>query len=190
MAISYLLCVFVMSIDFFKWCSKSSQLSLLGRSQCISGGTYAKPSKINRMGWYFCRLPCWFFFFLEIWQITLYLDFLENVIKAALTKIMESNGACIAQEIVFQHDGPPPHYLRIMRDCFNERSPGPPSPDLSRVDRISWVHMKKNVFCSPLDTIDDLLVRFVNIGREVTPQMHYNVLDAFENNHIYFINKF
>lgn len=75
-----------------------------------------KTQKIQRIDWYFCRLPCWLLFLPKNLTGDVYLDLLENAFDPALTNIMERNAAYIEKIIVIQHDKAPSHCSWILGD--------------------------------------------------------------------------
>lgn len=50
------------------------------------------------------------------------MNFLQNPIDPALTNILESYPTCTEEELMFQQDGAPPHYLQNIRNyLINDR---------------------------------------------------------------------
>lgn len=88
--------------------------------------------------------------------------------------------------IVFQQDGAPPHFRRIVQDWLNINMPNwigrrgpvlwpPRSPDLTPLDFFVWPHIKNLVYHTQPDSIEDLTQRINNAFETITPDMLQNV---------------
>ena len=70
-------------------------------------------------------------------------------------------------------DGAPPHFSRIARQYLNDHFPGkwigrngpvewpPRSLDLNTIDFYLWDHVKSEVYCTPITSVDELWERIV-----------------------------
>ncbi|EZA49460.1 hypothetical protein X777_11958 [Ooceraea biroi] len=80
----------------------------------------------------------------------------------------------------FQHDGVPPHFVRIVKDFLNIRYAHrwigrggyvawpPRSPDLTPIDFFLWGCIKNIVFLNPPTTRDDMKRRIRNACRSIS----------------------
>lgn len=116
-----------------------------------------------------------------------YMDLLISEVGPALENI-RVNG-----EIIFQHDGAPPHSARDISDFLNEAFPNgwigrhgsykwpARSPDLSILDFFLWGYLAQKVYDQregPAN-IEDLKNRIVEACRSITVRQLQNVKDAF-----------
>jgi hypothetical protein len=74
----------------------------------------------------------------------------------------------------FQHDGAPPHYIRLVMQHLNDTFPNrwigrgstinwpPRSPDLTPLNFCLWGWMKSEVYRRKVDTWDELLDRIMD----------------------------
>ena len=118
------------------------------------------------------------FFFAES-TITgnVYLDMLEQFLEPQLV----DDG--IKNTIVFQQDGAPPIFARIVRDYLNQAFPerwigrgsqriwASRSPDLTPLDFFAWGFIKAKVYQVKINTIDQLKQRITAAVQQITPVM-------------------
>jgi hypothetical protein len=115
-----------------------------------------------------------------------YLELLQNEMLPAVEALNYN-----PQNIIFQQDGAPAHYSRIVTDWLHENIPNwigrggpllwpPRSPDLTPLDFFIWPYVKNLVYETQPDTMDELIARIENAFRTFTPQMlqncHRNVI--------------
>nr|CAH7762191.1 unnamed protein product [Callosobruchus chinensis] len=96
-----------------------------------------------------------------------YLDFLQNTLPTLLDDVPLN----IRQSMWFMHDGAPPHFRREVRDYLNVTFPNrwigrngpvawpPRSPDLTPCDFFLWGEMKRLVYHTEVNTVEELSVR-------------------------------
>ena len=109
-----------------------------------------------------------------------YLDMLEQYAIPVIT----DGGA--NRTVIFQQDGAPPHYAKIVRDYLNSTLPQrwcgrgggrgylawpPRSPDLTPLDFFLWGHVKNLVYQEKIRDIDHLKTRILDAINSVTPDM-------------------
>ena len=106
-----------------------------------------------------------------------YLNMLQTFAYPILTPI---------DGIIFQQDGSPVHWARIVRQSLNQTFPerwigrdGPTawparSPDITPLDFFFWGYVKERVFHEPVDNIDELKRRITTAIRSVNNQMLIN----------------
>ena len=99
-----------------------------------------------------------------------YADFLQNELPLLLEEVPLAKWMCM----VFQHDGAPAHYSRLvthhLKLTFPERWIGhgghvqwpPRSPDLTPLDFCLWGWMKSKVYEEKVNTRDELVARIMN----------------------------
>jgi hypothetical protein len=97
----------------------------------------------------------------------LYLQFLEENLNILLEEVPLQ----IRTEMWYMHDGAPPHFDRLVRqhltNVFGDRWIGrggpvlwpPRSPDLNPLDFFLWGHLKNNVYSTPVNSREELLLR-------------------------------
>jgi len=98
-----------------------------------------------------------------------YLAFHENVLPLH----MEEVPLLTRQQLWYQHDGAPPHFSLAVRQHLDALYPQrwigragrvhwpARSPDLTPLDFYLWGHVKKIVYATPADTIEELIVRII-----------------------------
>ncbi|CAH2010232.1 unnamed protein product [Acanthoscelides obtectus] len=107
-------------------------------------------------------------------------------------KIHLNDRRYIANRLMFQQDGAPPHALRVRQyldQTFPDRWIGrrgaiewpPRSPDLSPLDFFMWGHLKSKIYATQPTSLEDLR-RIVNECLQITPQILQNVRQRFEQN--------
>ncbi len=96
----------------------------------------------------------------------------------------------ILRKTFFQQDGAPPHIAKAVKSFLLERFPGglisrhfpfrwpPRSPDLNPLDFWFWGDLKRIVFNSPVDYLDDLRERIVDAVSNVPREMLANVINS------------
>lgn len=129
----------------------------------------------------------------------MYLELLQGAIDPALTAIIENQNdrRYIANRLMFQQDGAPPHYALRVRQYLDQTFPGrwigrrgaiewpPRSPDLSPLDFFLWGHLKSKIYATQPTSLEDLRQRIVNECLQITPQILQNVRQRFEQNLYY-----
>ncbi|KAJ9592346.1 hypothetical protein L9F63_001115 [Diploptera punctata] len=115
---------------------------------------------------------------------TTYLDMLQQFLQPQL----EDDG--ILGSVVFQQDGAPPHFARIVRDYLHEVFPGrwigrgsvrmwaPRSPDLTPLDFFAWGFIKAEVYRVKIQSIEHLRQRIFTAVARITPAMLERVFRA------------
>ena len=95
-----------------------------------------------------------------------YVDFLQNELPLLLEEVPLVKRMCM----VFQHDGAPAHYSRLVTHHLNLTFPEqwigrgghvqwpPTSPDLTPLDFCLWGWMKSEVYKEEVNTRDELVV--------------------------------
>jgi len=127
----------------------------------------------------------------------MYLDMLENTIEPRITEIIENDVNYSENDIHFQQDGAPPHYVAPVRQFLDTHFPNqwigrrgpiewpPRSPDLSPLDYFLWGHLKSKVFSTKPNSIQDLQERITTECRKITADILENVRNRFEQNLYY-----
>jgi hypothetical protein len=104
-----------------------------------------------------------------------YLQFLNEV----LPELLEEVSLAIQRDLWYLHDGAPPHYAWQVRTWMDISFPNrwigragrilwpPRSPDLSSCDFFLWGHMKRLVYVTPINTIEELQPRVQNAAQEI-----------------------
>ncbi|CAH2016536.1 unnamed protein product [Acanthoscelides obtectus] len=101
-------------------------------------------------------------------------------IDPALTAIIENQNdrRYIANRLMFQQDGGPPHYALRVRQYVDQKSGAiewpPRSPDLSPLDFFMWGHLKSKIYATQPTSLEDLRQRIVNEFFQITPQILQN----------------
>ncbi|CAH1962421.1 unnamed protein product [Acanthoscelides obtectus] len=122
-----------------------------------------------------------------------------NTIDPALTAIIENQNdrRYIANRLIFQQDGAPPHYALRVRKYLDQTFPDrwigrrgaiewpPRSPDLSPLDFFMWGDLKGKIYATQPTSLEDLRQRIVNECLQITPQILQNVRQRFEQNLYY-----
>jgi hypothetical protein len=108
-----------------------------------------------------------------------YLEFLQN----DLPPLLEDVSLETRRRMIYQHDGAPPHWNRMILEFMNKNYPnrwigrfGPivwpaRSPDLTPLDFFLWGFIKEQVYRTPAHTQDDLMRRLLDAFALVTPDM-------------------
>jgi len=114
----------------------------------------------------------------------LYLGFLENV----LPMYLEDDLLPIRTRMWYQHDGAPAHFAIPVRQyldaVYGERwicRGGPVrwparSPDLTPLDFYLWGHVKKIVFETEVDTVEELLARIIIAFDEIRENFNFQLI--------------
>lgn len=99
-----------------------------------------------------------------------YKDFVENQLPVLLEDVSLEK----RHQMLFQHDGAPPHYSQDVRQHLNLHFPDrwigrggpinwpPRSPDLNTLDYYLWGHLKELVYAEPVNSKEELLNRILN----------------------------
>lgn len=123
----------------------------------------------------------------------IYLELLETTVDPHITELLENDENLLENELVFQQDGAPPHYVVPVREFLNNRFPGrwigrrgpiewpARSPDLSPLDYFLWGHLKSKVYATQPANIEDLRQRIIEECRQLTPQVFANVRSLFQS---------
>jgi hypothetical protein len=102
-----------------------------------------------------------------------YREFLERLTQDILPDVLDDVPFTLRVGMWFVHDGAPPHFSRIARQYLNDHFPGkwighngpvawpPRSPDLNPIDFYLWVHVKNEVYSTPITNVDELWDRIV-----------------------------
>ena len=109
-----------------------------------------------------------------------YLHFLENI----LPELLENVPLALRQEMIFMHDGAPPHFALPERQFLNTAYPErwfgrgadapmswlPRSPDLNPCNFFLWGALKTKVYETRINSIDELWNRIVNAANLLREQ--------------------
>lgn len=127
------------------------------------------------------------FFFDETITSERYLDMLKNQFLPTLSNHEKRN-------MIFMHDGAPPHWGVKVRDWLDQRFPHrwmgrgsptmpwpPRSPDMTPCDFFLWGFLKSQVYGRPIRDVTDLKKRIVDSFKLVTPQMMSNAFDEYRH---------
>ncbi|CAH2003858.1 unnamed protein product [Acanthoscelides obtectus] len=120
-----------------------------------------------------------------------------NAIDPALIAIIENQNdrRYIANRLMFQQDGAPPHYALRVRQYLDQTFPDrwicrrgaiewpSRSPDLSPLDFFMWSHLKSKIYATQPTSLEDLRQRIVNECLQVTPQVLQNVKMELNREH-------
>lgn len=106
-----------------------------------------------------------------------YLNMLETFAYPILNTI---------NNVIFQQDGAPPHWARVVRQSLNQTFPDrwigrdgptawpPRSPDITPLDFFFWGYVKERVFQEPIQDVDELKRRITTVIRTVNNEMLFN----------------
>lgn len=123
-----------------------------------------------------------------------YLRILEDLVYPRLIDIVENDERYSEADLIFQHDGAPPHYAAAVREFLDANFPGQwigrrgpvewpaRSPDLSPLDFFLWGHIKSKVYATECGSLEELRQRITLVCRGITPEMLGNVRQKFEQN--------
>jgi hypothetical protein len=115
-----------------------------------------------------------------------YLNLLINHIMPSITNTLELD-PLLENEVVFQQDGAPPHYVAPVRQFLNNTFPDrwigrrgptewpPRSPDLTPLDFFLWGWLKSKVYKIQPTTLHDLREEIIRCCRLLTPDILQNV---------------
>lgn len=122
-----------------------------------------------------------------------YLVFLREV----LPELLEAVPLHIRQNMIFQHDGAPAHFGRIVRNHLNQMFPHrwigrsaandvavitwpARSPDLNPLDFCLWGWMKELVYKTPVESEEDLIARILAAALIIqeTPDIFANIRES------------
>ncbi|CAH2013085.1 unnamed protein product, partial [Acanthoscelides obtectus] len=99
----------------------------------------------------------------------------------------------IANRLIFQQDGAPPHYALRVRQYLDQTFPdrwigrrgaiewSKRSPDLSPLDSFMWGHLKSKIYATQPASSEDLRQRIVNECLQITPQILQNRFSKKKN---------
>lgn len=114
-----------------------------------------------------------------------YLEMLQNKLLPALREHGYRNR-------IFQQDGAPAHYARIVRTFLDQHFPGrwlgrcgpmiwaARSPDLSPLDFFVWGFLKNNVYAKKPRDIVELKNLIIHESSKINPQMCTNAVSSFQ----------
>lgn len=136
-----------------------------------------------------CALSCSevlgpFFFAEQTVTAVTYLDMLQLYLLPQLEDHQPN--------VIFQQDGAPPHWARVVREFLDMHFPGrwvgrdgpilwpPRSPDLTPLDFFLWGYVKDIVYKTPVTSLDELKLRIVAAIETVSPQMLENTWKEIE----------
>jgi hypothetical protein len=126
-------------------------------------------------------------FFPRVLNGETYANFLEN----ALPVLLEEIPLAQRRNILYQHDGAPAHYSRIVRDILNLQFPNrwigrggptawpPRSPDLNPIDFWVWGYLKNAVYSTVPTNEDDVVVRIYGALADITNATFNSVKNNF-----------
>ena len=92
--------------------------------------------------------------------------------------------------IIFQQDGAPPHFATDVRQFLDQQFPNrwigrggpvrwaPRSPDLTPLDFFLWVHVKNQVYKTPVKNMSDLKERIINEIKSISKVTSKNVFST------------
>ncbi len=111
-----------------------------------------------------------------------YLDFLQHNLPQLLDQLTQQQ----REELIFQHDGAPPHFSNDVRQWLNENYPTwigrggtvawpPRSPDLNPMDFYVWGYMKSLVYKTVVPNEVDLHDRIFDAANKVRDELSYKV---------------
>lgn len=114
-----------------------------------------------------------------------YLDFLQHNLPQLLDQLSQQQ----REDLIFQHDGAPPHYTNDVRIWLTENYPTwigrggtvawpPRSPDLSPLDFFVWGYMKSEVYKTIVHNEEDLRNRITAAANKVREQLSNKVTVA------------
>ena len=108
----------------------------------------------------------------------IYLDMLKHYVVSQLEEFQP--------RVVFQQDGPPPHWGLIVRDFLNETFPNrwigrngptpwlPRSPDITPLDFFLWSYVKDRVYRTPVRDVETLQSQIIEVLATVNEEMLEN----------------
>jgi hypothetical protein len=120
-----------------------------------------------------------------------YLEMLQDEILPAIAEIVE-DGPNPDANIIFQQDGAPPHFSRVVREFLDDEFPRrwigrrgfvewpPRSPDMTPLDFFLWGHLKSEVYEPPPENLNVLRQRILDECRKITPNTFRKVRQCFE----------
>lgn len=111
-----------------------------------------------------------------------YLDFLRN----DLPRLLDGLDPDQRRDMIFQHDGAPPHYSAAVRRFLNDRHPNwigrggvtawpARSPDLTPMDFFLWGFIKQEVYSTVVVTEEDLRGRIIDAFQNVQEILTHEV---------------
>lgn len=127
-----------------------------------------------------------------------YLDMLENAINPLITEAVENqrdadgNLQLDEEQLYFQQDGAPPHYVLPVRQWLQNTFPGrwigrrgaiewpARSPDLTPLDFFLWGHLKSVVYTPQPQSIAELRQRIIEECRSIPRHVFQNVREHVE----------
>src|SRR5215469_428712 len=115
----------------------------------------------------------------------------ENYLQILQTEIGEAVDNLATEEIWYQHDGAPAHYLAKVRQFLDASFPDhwigrrgtiewpARSPDLSPLDFFLWGYLKAQVFQIRSNNIEELKTRIANVFNDIPPDILAKVRKEF-----------
>lgn len=111
-----------------------------------------------------------------------YLDFLQHNLPQLLDDLTQEQ----RDNLIFQHDGAPPHFDTDVREWLTENYPTwigrggsvawpPRSPDLNPLDFFVWGYMKSEVYMTVIQSEEDLRDRIFNAANKVREALSHKV---------------
>ena len=116
-----------------------------------------------------------------------YLDLLENQILPYIHDVVDHDPDLLHDELIFQQDGAPPHFVPPVRQFLNDQFPGrwigrrgpiewpPRSPDLSPLDFFLWGWLKSKIYTSQTTSLENLRATITRYCSEIPPETFQNV---------------
>lgn len=112
----------------------------------------------------------------------IYLNFIQNM----LPTLLEDLPLQLRRNIIFQHDGAPPHSSRLVQAYLNRTFetwigrggtvPWPPrSPDLNPMDYFVWGYLKELVYRTEVTNVDDLRARIFTAAEKLRRVLSFGV---------------
>jgi hypothetical protein len=126
-----------------------------------------------------CSVALSLHFFAE--QTVIAMTYLNMLLQLCLLPQLEDQ-----PDLVFLHDGAPPHWACIFREFLNMHFPGrwvggdgsipwpPYSPDITPLGFFLWGYVKDIVYKTPVTSFDELKLRIVAVIETITLQMPEN----------------
>ena len=106
-------------------------------------------------------------------------DIYANFLQVYLPALLENVRLQTRRQMLYQHDGAPPHPSQFIRQYLNHKFPTrwigrggtqnwpPRSPDLNPLDYHMWGYMKAMVYEHKVNTREELLQRILSAARSI-----------------------
>ena len=106
-------------------------------------------------------------------------DIYANFLQDELPALLENVSLQTRQQMYYQHDGAPPHFIQVIRQYLNHKFPNqwidhghaqnwPPwSPDLNPLDYYVWGYMNVMVYAHKGNTREELLQQILSTARSI-----------------------